>query len=424
MRTLTQAAISLRGEAEGYLALRSRLSAECPLMMKALRVVDTERAAPGRGRGYNLYKRENRKLGFVWYVRYRYEGTMLSSKWCAHTNNRGEAERFAEENRERLVREYLKRRAAPAYRFFRNYYDESTALYRSEAMRNGEVGVEQRKRARAIIANKFIPFLKERGVTDYEKITTALLDDFQGKLLADGLLPQTVNANLCSIGKSFKYLVRKGIIRDNPFNNLEPVPGRRELKKSHGCYETSRLKGVFEKRWGDKFSRLLNMIVYGTDMRNGEIKSFSLKDIIEAGGIHFIDLKRSKTEAGVRLVPLHEKVYRGIREYAKGTGEAEAIFGNVSCYRFKKAYRDLAVKLGVSKETLVKENITYYSGRHYWKTLMSAEGLGEGIEEVFMGHRVTNDVAKLYNHREAAGMKRTIKAAKEVFRILDRCLFR
>ncbi|GMO21921.1 MAG: hypothetical protein Pg6A_09260 [Termitinemataceae bacterium] len=54
---------------------------------------------------------------------------------------------------------------------------------------------------------------------------------------------------------------------------------------------------------------------------------------------------------------------------------------------------------------------------------MNSEGLGEGIEEVFMGHSVSKDVSKLYNHREAAGMERVANKAFEVFRILDSKLF-
>jgi hypothetical protein len=54
---------------------------------------------------------------------------------------------------------------------------------------------------------------------------------------------------------------------------------------------------------------------------------------------------------------------------------------------------------------------------------MNEGGLGEDVEEVFMGHRVSGDVAKLYNHRDMQGRKRLVQKAKEVFRILDKKLF-
>jgi integrase len=70
------------------------------------------------------------------------------------------------------------------------------------------------------------------------------------------------------------------------------------------------------------------------------------------------------------------------------------------------------------------ERITFYSGRHFWKTLMNAEGLGEDIEEVFMGHKVSGDAAKRYNHRDKQGRALPARKAKKVFAIPDRRVFR
>jgi hypothetical protein len=99
------------------------------------------------------------------------------------------------------------------------------------------------------------------------------------------------------------------------------------------------------------------------------------------------------------------------------------IFGALSDYRFQKAYRDMGRILGFSEAFLKEHNITYYSGRHFWKTMMSAGGLGEDAEEVFMGHKVSGNVAKLYNHRDAQGKWRLVKKARKVFGILDAMLF-
>jgi hypothetical protein len=53
---------------------------------------------------------------------------------------------------------------------------------------------------------------------------------------------------------------------------------------------------------------------------------------------------------------------------------------------------------------------------------MNSEDLGD-VEEVFMGHKVSTDVAKLYNHRDKQGKERFIKKAKKVFAILDKRIF-
>jgi len=270
---------------------------------------------------------------------------------------------------------------------------------------------------------KFIPFLKERKINEFEEITVPVLDDFQDVLLARGMKAQSVNYDMAAISKTFKYLMRKGLIKNNPFSCLSPVPERQEEKKTHGCYEIDKLKGVFNRRWKDKISQTLNLITYATGMRDGEIMTFSKADIITISGLRFIDLKKSKTENGVRLIPLHDVVYRRIMDYAKTMDASVPVFGLMNGYRFTKAYKELGKMLKVSVEYLKDQNITYYSGRHWWKTLMNANGLGENIEEIFMGHKVSGDVSKLYNHYDRQGKDRIARKAREVFRILNKYLF-
>ena len=115
-------------------------------------------------------------------------------------------------------------------------------------------------------------------------------------------------------------------------------------------------------------------------------------------------------------------------DYAKekGVSDTDPIFEDTSGYRFIKAYKMLGKMLKVNADFLTEKNITYYSGRHFWKTVMNVGQLGEGAEEVFMGHKVSADVARLYNHRDMQGKQGRqiiVKKAKHVFKILDTYLF-
>jgi integrase len=422
--TLKEAVLTAAGKQQpDIMFLRSYIAGTYPVTMKALRLVDAEYTTVRRHKGYNLVKRDNKKLGFVYYVRYWYEGRMIPTKWCTHTNDLEKAQRFAEENRERLIAEYLKRRTGGMIRFFSSFFDSRSTEYLRERERNGEISEGRRKRYYSILVTRFLPFLAEKRIETFERITVSVLDDFQDHLLSQGLKAQTVNDDMIAIQKAFRYLLRKGRIKENPCKLLPPVPERREDKRTHGCYEIARLSGVFNRRWKNKLSYLLNMVIYTTDMRNSEIRRFSKRDIITVGGCHFIDLKESKTNNGVRWVPLHERVYRQVMAYAGGLDNSTPVFGAVSNERFQTAYQDLGKILGFDAAYLKEKFITFYSGRHFWKTLMNAEGLGEDVEEVFMGHKVRADVSKLYNHRDAQGTRRLVKKAKQVFAILDRTLF-
>jgi uncharacterized protein YprB with RNaseH-like and TPR domain len=77
----------------------------------------------------------------------------------------------------------------------------------------------------------------------------------------------------------------------------------------------------------------------------------------------------------------------------------------------------------INTAELDEQHISYYSGRHYWKTLMNSGDLGD-IEEYFMGHEISADVAKRYNYRDKQGQEKLLEKTREVFAILDRRLFK
>ena len=423
MLNLRAAITVVTGQQQEFMYLRSIIANECPVTLSAIRLMDHEYTTVKSPKGYNLVKRESKKLGYVYYVRYWHDGRMLSSKWCTHTNNYDKAREFAEENREKLITGYFSRNGGEVARFFSKFYNLSSSVYQSECRRSNELTESIRKRYLSIMKNEFAPFLRERRIKSFDEITVPLLDDFQDVLLAKGIKSQSANDQMGALSRIFKYLTRKGKIKDNPYLKLERIQVKPEEKRSRGCYELDTMKGIFEKRWKDKTSYLLNLINYSTDMRNCEMRSFSKADIVNISGCKFIDLKESKTENGIRLVPLHDKVYKKILDYSKTLNRDIPIFGDIADHVFKKASRELGRMLRVSEDFRKEQNITFYSGRHFWKTLMSREGLGEDAEEIFMGHKVSNDVARIYNHRDKQGKKLIVKKARQVFAILDKCVF-
>jgi hypothetical protein len=76
-----------------------------------------------RGYGFCLDKRPNKKHGFLYYVRYRYNGKTLPSKWNTHTNDFLQAQSFAINNRARIVEEYFAKKAGKdLYDILADYY--------------------------------------------------------------------------------------------------------------------------------------------------------------------------------------------------------------------------------------------------------------------------------------------------------------
>jgi len=418
MSRLAEAVAGIRGQRQQEItSMRVFINDNFPDVVKALRSVDRENTQPKRRKGFNLVKRESKKHGFLYYARFSHNGKMLPTKFNTYTNSLAEAEQFARENKARLVEGYLARQDGRMFAVLEEFYTNGQNLCLSERLR-GEYN--------SMIRNKFIPFLKREKIASFDQITRITLVKYQDSLQSAGLKAQTVNNNMKPVKKILASLARKGTIADNPGDKIREIKVSDKDRKKRGCYDLERVQGVFNKRWKDEESFLLCLLIYTTGMRNSEIKQVSLNSIQAMDGCRFISVKKSKTDSGVRLVPLHDFVYRKLKAWAaKNKKDANSIlFGYRNARPFNDANNGLAKMLNASDGELENENITFYSGRHYWKTLMSAEGLGDDIEEIFMGHKVVADVKRLYNHRDRQGKARLVKKARQVFAILDRCIFK
>jgi integrase len=451
-------------EEDAYLdALRKEWEEQFPEAIAALREYDRRLTAERRGRGgkdFYLVKAANKKHGFLYYVRYRDKGKLLPSKWSTGTNDYEEAERFAAYYREEILSEYYGKAAAREARPGRDaggskaggeaeprrapgkgerdeagLYPVLEAIYKP----GSDYLTAVKNRGRLLnhktvsvyghfMNKKFIPFLKEQGVSSFSEVTPPVLFNLQDRLLAEGNMPGTVNRYLGSVKAVFDYLYMKGVIQENAFDRAKMLKtGGRRAGAVRGCLEAEKVRGVFNAPWEDRRQYLLCLMIYATGMRNSEIEKIRVKDIIEIGGEYFIDVVKSKTGNGLRAVPLHPFVYRELRAYAENLHPESYLFsakGNHNqSTEYKAANAALGARIGMSAGQMREQRITFYSGRHFWKTVMNAGGLGEDVEEYFMGHKVSGDVRKLYNHKDKQGKGKLLEKARDIFAVLDRELF-
>jgi integrase len=406
------------------------------------------RAGGRRGGSFNLVKVSNKKHGFLYYVRYKgTDGKLLPSKWSTGTASRAEAEAFAAGNREAILEAYFARKnrrppvpapetppgdalpqaAAPLYPALENAYKPGSAYLAAAGNRGRALSQKTRSVYDHFINKRFIPFLKNRGITDFAGVVPPVIFTFQDCLLAEGNKAQTINRYLGAVKAVFNYLSMTGRIRENAFDRVKMLhTGGRNSAAPRGCLEIDQARGVFTTRWANPLHYLLCLMIYSTGLRNSELERVRRKDIIVEDGCYFVSVTKSKSENGIRRVPLHPFVYRRLMEYAGDMLPESYLFsacGNRNqSTLYKEANAALGRRIGMSERQMGKRRITFYSGRHFWKTLMSAEGLGD-VEEYFMGHKVSSDVAKLYNHKDKQGKNMLARKAREVFRILDKRLF-
>jgi integrase len=431
--------------------LQAEWREKSPDAFDALRSIDIKVIAHSNAqkdpKRYNLIKIPNKKYGFLYYVRYIEKGKLITSKWNTHTNILQEAEQFALENRDHILSEYHSKHDATQeelYSILGEYYKAGSSYLEKDKNRNRTICEKTRSVYYHFMNKKFIPYLRENSIKTFGEIKPPLIAKFQDYLLAGGNKPQTINRYLSSVNVVFNHLLITGVIKENAFDRVKALKIGDKSTKVRGCHEIDKMKGVFNKEWPDPISYILCLIIYATDMRNIEIERIRVQDIIKIDDCYFINVQESKTKNGVRLIPIHPFVHKKLAGFITETGKQSDDFlftfatskglpipigkpkrvtwRNQSPI-YKKANADMGKTMEITEDELKKQHITYYSGRHFWKTLMSSEGLGDDIEEFFMGHKVSGDVSKNYNHKDKRGREKLLEKAKEVFAILDRKMF-
>ena len=419
--------------------LKNRFESINPKSIKELKKFSAQFNEPKEPKRYYLEPIKNKKLGTVYYVRYLHNGVLVKTKWTTRTNNYDLAVKFAIENRERLLKEYFERGTKKPYSeflsIFKNYYAKDSEYLQIDINRGRKVKDDSRRTYNNFINNQFIPYLKSHGIKEIEQIDTPFLTRFQNYLLAkkqkdgktiEGIKPQTVNHYISHISMIFDHLLLEGFIKINPCKSVIPIKVGEDDQEITGCYEIDKLKGVFNREWENDLSYMLTLLIYTTNLRNSEIEKIRISDLTMMDQFHFINIPDSKTPNGIRAVPIHDFVYDKLMEYVGKYNKTDYIFKTkgkkIQSYVYKKAALELAKYTGYSLEDVDKENIRFYSGRHFWKTLMNSGELGD-VEEFFMGHKVGKDVAKRYNHKDKVGREKLLEKTKKVFEILDNKLF-
>jgi hypothetical protein len=201
-----------------------------PEFMKSLQNFNSSYTDPYEPKRFYLAKIKNKKLGFVYYVRYLENGVLVPSKWCTHTNDKEAAERFAEGNRERLIAKYynrdnVKKPYGEMYSILRKYYSENSAYLQIDMKRGKSLSDKSRRHYHNFIVKQFIPYLKKNGIKEFEDIDTPFLARFQNYLLGGtgkrpGVKPQTIKIYLLTVSQIFNHLVIEGHIKANPCKSL------------------------------------------------------------------------------------------------------------------------------------------------------------------------------------------------------------
>jgi integrase len=362
-------------------------------------------------REFYLVKQKREKTGFVYCVKYIDPQTrkILPTKFSTGTNDKVKAFDFARLNKTALIESYFQRNNAELS-ILENYYAEGSKMLADEVKETKRViGDKTRKIYDSFIKNRIVPFLKDRGIRYLTQIDTPTMKALKVYLNSTGLKPQSINNQIQGLKMCFRQLIGLKIMTDSSIVENLSVNGGSVEKEKVGVYPIPILKGVFDKQWNNQSYRLLDMMIYFMDLRNNEIAKIQLDDFEKVNGVMFLNVRGTKTENAPRLAPVSNYLYKEVLKYVKENDipNDKPLFRKTYNDFFRKAYKEMGRVLGYTESQLSEKNITFYSGRHTYKSILALGydkvSLPVNFQELFMGHTLkgnnqTSSIEKNYKH--------------------------
>lgn len=130
--------------------------------------------------------------------------------------------------------------------------------------------------------------------------------------LHENYSPTSIARKISSLRSLYNFLIKDGLIKDNPFSEVELPKKEKKLPKFIYPDEISSILDTIElDKPADKRNKLILEFLYGTGVRVSELSNIKLTDIDYSQNLVLIHGKGSKD----RYVPIHDNLLREIQEY-------------------------------------------------------------------------------------------------------------
>lgn len=228
--------------------------------------------------------------------------------------------------------------------------------------------------------------------------------------LADqGMHPRTLNKYLSGLSSYWRWMLRKGLASENPWRD-QAMPksdthqtDKRKRKRAFTDDELSRLL------YTGKPDRLLNefmLIAALSGMRINEIAWIKVRDVDRK---HLtIEIPTAKTEAGIRLVPIHSKLKRIMLDRLAGKAPDDWLFPELPeqnesheserympvSKHFGRYRQDLGVH---EKEDGQRQSrVDFHSFRRWFVTKVQRTNMPRDVIKAIVGHKDGSVTFDLY----------------------------
>lgn len=246
-------------------------------------------------------------------------------------------------------------------------------------------------------------FLKNPPIT---RITASDITRYQEFRAEEGNEIRTIDNKISIIRALFNFAIKQGYTRNgNPAENRALLTKKQRLSGGYAIFEKEEIeqffKSEFFKAQEAKDPDYTTAVLLGlfTGCRIGEITSLKKDNFKKSStGISYLVIRDSKTQAGIREVPLHpylierisefldkktDKLFKYVEKEGKGSGNAVG----------KKFSRNL------DSARINREKLVFHSLRKFVNNELMKNGVSLENRCQFIGHEIENVNVAIYTNK-------------------------
>lgn len=230
-------------------------------------------------------------------------------------------------------------------------------------------------------------FLTDSGCTEIDKITSTNLNSYVLMIEKQGMSTATVSRNIASVKAFFLYLLKQGLISEDPSETLKPP---KIEKKAPVILTIEEINLLLEQPNGtapkDIRDKAMLELLYATGIRVSELINLKVKDVNLS--MNFLQCHDGNKE---RVIPFTNETRDALEEYLHNAREAmckddqEYLFTNcqgspMTRQGFWKIIKYYSAKAGIKKD------ITPHTIRHSFAMHLVNNGADLKSVQEMLGH--------------------------------------
>jgi len=257
--------------------------------------------------------------------------------------------------------------------------------------------------------NQFFLFLSNEFQieNDILEVNFQLVRSWIASLLEQGLSPSSVTRKISTLKTYFKFLIREGVIKDNP---MLKVVSPKSKKRLPVFVDEDQIQSLLnEVKFSEGFigerDKLIIELFYVTGIRISELINISVSDIDYKNNLIRVLGKRNKE----RLIPLSLQIVEGLNSFIRRYSLKEYLFTNL---QGKRVYTKLVYRI-VNKYIGMISTVNKRSPhilRHTFATHMLNNGADINAIKELLGH-ANLSATQIYTHNTIEKLKSVYKQA-------------